>query len=75
MKKNYDIGGLNENSPFINLYDWVRDKFHANDSKKIDAILESCKDFIELKNDESRENKIAERSTLNLLTNVSRDTL
>ena len=49
MKKNDDIGDLNENSPFINLYDWVRGKFHVNDSKKIDAVLESCKDFIQLK--------------------------
>jgi len=58
-KKNYDIGGLNENSPFINLYDWVRDKFHVNDSKKIDAVLESCKDFIQLKQDESKSKALA----------------
>ena len=61
MKKNYDIGGLNENSPFINLYDWVRDKFHVDDSKKIDAVLESCKDFIQLKQDESKPKALAKQ--------------
>ena len=61
IKKNYDIGGLNENSPFINLYDWVRDKFHVDDSKKIDAVLESCKDFIQLKQDESKPKALAKQ--------------
>jgi hypothetical protein len=60
MKKNANMGDLNGNSPFAKLFSWVADKFHEGDHKKIDAVLNSCKDFVELKGDESKTNKIAD---------------
>lgn len=59
MKKNAKMKDLNENSPFIKLFSWVADKFHEGEQKKIDAVLNSCKDFVELKGDESKTNKIS----------------
>ena len=60
MKKNANMGDLNGNSPFAELFSWVADKFHEGDHKKIDTILNSCKEFIEVKNDESKTNKISD---------------
>ena len=37
------------------------DLIHVDDSKKIDAVLESCKDFIQLKQDESKPKALAKQ--------------
>jgi hypothetical protein len=64
MRKNADIGELNAISPFAELFSWIGDKFHEDNHKKIDAVLNSCKEFIEVKNDESRTDDIAKEFTI-----------
>ena len=41
--------GLNEKSPFNDLYDWIGEKFHESEAKKIDKLLGSCENFIDTK--------------------------
>ena len=64
MRKNTDLGELNTKSPFVSLFTWIADKFHESDQKKIDAVLDSCKDFIQLKTDESKTDGIAKDFTI-----------
>jgi len=62
MREKSGLGGLNEKSPFIKLHSWIKEKFNKADSKKIDAFLESCKDFLEDKVGLNHEDKTSEIS-------------
>jgi hypothetical protein len=64
MRKNADLGELNIHSPFVRLFSWIRDRFHEDNHKKIDAVLNSCKEFIELKDDASKTDDIAKEFTI-----------
>lgn len=64
MRKNADLGELNIHSPFVRLFSWIRDRFHEDSHKKIDAVLNSCKEFIELKDDASKTDDIAKEFTV-----------
>jgi len=64
MKKHADFEELNANSPFTKLHAWVKDKFHEGDQKKIDAVLSSCKDFIQLKSDENKSDALTKEYTM-----------
>jgi hypothetical protein len=59
MRKNADFGELNTKSPFVSLFTWIGDKFHESEHKKIDAVLDSCREFIQLKTDERKADGIA----------------
>ena len=52
------IKGMVKGSPFIELLDWVGEKFHEAEHKKIDAVLESCKSFVDINVSDAENKKI-----------------